>query len=158
LQLPADECVLDDSKRHKTTQNNSLGIKENNGMTDELPENERPQSEAPDLAAEFAELGKKIRDAVTTAWASEERQKLQTDLTDGLERLSKEINQAAHNVRESDVGKKVEEGVKQVREDVESGKVVDELRKGMISTLRGLGAALDKMAESFTPTEETPKE
>ena len=127
-------------------------------MTDEIPENERPKSEAPDLAAEFAELGKKIRDAVTTAWESEERQKLQSDLTDGIDRLSKEISQAAQNVRESDVGQKVEDGVKQVRQDVETGKVTDEIRKGMISALRGLGAALDKMAESFTPVEETPKE
>lgn len=127
-------------------------------MTDNIPENERPKSEAPDLASEFAELGKKIRDAVSTAWESEERHKLQSDLTDGLDRLSKEISQAAQNVRESDVGQKVEEGVKQVRKDVESGKVTDEIRKGMISALRGLGAALDKMAESFTPAEETPEE
>ncbi len=127
-------------------------------MTDNIPENERPKSEAPDLAAEFADLGKKIRDAVTTAWESEERKKLQDDLTDGLERLSKELSHAAQNVRESEVGKKVEDGVKQVRQDVEAGKVTDEIRKGMISTLRGLGAALDKMAESFTPVEETPKE
>lgn len=127
-------------------------------MTNEIPENERPKSEAPDLAAEFADLGKKFREAFSTAWESEERQKLQNEITDGLERLSKELNQAAQNVRESDVGKKVGESVKQVRQDVESGKVADEIRKGMISTLRGLGAALDKMAESFTPTEETPKE
>jgi vancomycin resistance protein YoaR len=127
-------------------------------MTDNIPENERPKDEAPDLAAEFAELGKKIRDAVSAAWESEERQKLQSDLTDGLDRLSKELSQATQNVRESDVGQKVEKSVKQVRQDVESGKVTDDIRKGMISALRGLGAALDKMAESFTPVEEPPKE
>jgi hypothetical protein len=56
------------------------------------------------------------------------------------------------------MGQKVESGVKQAREDIESGKVADDIRDGLLKALRGLGEAIDKMADSFTPYEEPPKE
>ena len=127
-------------------------------MTDngaKLPENEKTQEDV-DLAAEFAELGRKIRETVSTAWHSEERQKIQQDLKVGLEKFTEEMNKAAKSLRDSDAGVKVEEGVKKVHADVKSGKVGEDVRKGTIKALRAMGEALDKMADSFT--DETPKE
>jgi uncharacterized protein YukE len=121
-----------------------------NGKSQELPENERPQEEV-DLASEFTALGKKFADAVSTAWNSEERHNIQKELADGLNKLSAELNKASTNIRESDVGKKVENGVKQVGEDIKSGKVSEDVRQGLLKALRGLGDAIDRMADSFTP-------
>lgn len=122
-----------------------------------IPDNEKSQEEV-DLAAEFADLGRKIRETVTTAWNSEERQKIQQDLKTGFDKFVDEVNKAAKNLRDSDVGVKVETGVKKAHEDVKSGKVADDTRKGMIKALRAMGEALDKMADSFTEGEEKPKE
>jgi hypothetical protein len=125
----------------------------------EIPENERVKEETSDIAREFAELGKKLGDAINAAWHSEERQKIQGEIKDGLHRFSTEVDAAIKNLRESDVGEKVKTGVKQVREDVEKGKVADDLRRGTVNALRGLSEALDKMANSFTPVEDDePKE
>ena len=127
-------------------------------MTDngaKIPENEKPQEEI-DLAAEFAELGRKISETVSTAWNSEERHKIQQDLKVGFEKFTEEMNKAAKNLRDSDVGVKVEAGVQKAHTDVKSGKVGDDVRKGTIKALRAMGEALDKMTDSFT--EEPPKE
>ncbi len=121
----------------------------------EIPENEKSQD---DLAAEFAALGKKFGEAISTAWQSEERHKLQADLKEGLERFSAEVDKAVKDLRQSEVGQKVQSGVQQAADDVKSGKVSEEVRKGMVTALRALSEALDRMAGSFTPHEETPKE
>ncbi len=128
-----------------------------NGKTPPIPENERPQADQVDVAAEFAEVGRKLRDAINAAWHSEERHRLEKDIREGLSRLTDELNDAAKNVRSSEAGKKVETGAKQVVEDLESGKVSEELRKGLVTALKSLSEALDRMANSFTPHDEAPK-
>jgi hypothetical protein len=125
-----------------------------NGNAYEIPENERPAEEKPDLAAEFAALGKRFGEAMSAAWNSEERQQLQNDLKDGLNRFTEEVNTSIGKMRESKVSQKVETGVQQAASDVKSGRVGDEVRKGLVTALRSLSDALDRMSQSFTPREE----
>ncbi len=124
-----------------------------------IPENEKPQEEAVDIAAEFAALGKKFAEAIQSAWYSQERQKLQEDIKEGLDRFVEEVDKAVKELRESEVGQKVQSGVQQAAEEVRSGKVGEEVRRALVTGLRSLSAALDRMASSFTPLEdeETPK-
>ncbi len=124
----------------------------------ELPENERPKDEQANIASEFTALGKKFAEAMGTAWNSQERQNIQKEITEGINRLADEVNKAANKARETEVAQRVETGVKQVGDDFKSGKVKDDMRQGMIKALRGLGDAVDKMADSFTDPEEAPKE
>ncbi|MBN1427434.1 MAG: hypothetical protein JXB07_03555 [Anaerolineae bacterium] len=126
-------------------------------MSQNIPDNEKPKEESVDLAAEFAELGKKIRSTVETAWTSEERKKIQSEIKEGLERFVKEVNEAFKSARTSDTGQKVETEIKRVTEDIESGKVANEVRKGLVTGLRSLGNVLDKMADSFSQDEGAPK-
>lgn len=126
-------------------------------MSTNIPKNEKPQADV-DIAAEFAELGKKLRSTVETAWQSKERQNVQREVQEGLVKLRDEVDKAIKNVRTSEPGQKVETEVKKVREDIESGKVMDDIRIGIVSGLRGVGVALDKLADSFTPAEQAAKE
>jgi hypothetical protein len=119
-------------------------------VSQNIPDNERPKEEVPDLAAEFAELGKKIRSTVETAWTSEERKKIQAELKEGLDRFVKEVDGAIRTARTSETGKKVGAEVKRVADDFESGKVAGEVRKSLVTGLRALGNTLDRMADSFT--------
>ena len=128
-----------------------------NGTKTELPENERVASEV-DLGAEFAALSKKFAEAFSAAWESEERHNIQNELAEGLQKLASQVNETTKRARETDVAQKVEGSVKQVKDDVVSGKTGEEVRKGLANALRGLGNAIDKMSESFTSTEEAPKE
>lgn len=119
-------------------------------LKDEQPED--------DIVAELAALGRKFGEAISTAWHSEERRKLQADLKEGLERFTAEVDSAIKQMRKSEVAQKVGNEVQKAAADVKSGKVADELRRGTVKALRALSEALDRMASSFTPYEEEPKE
>jgi hypothetical protein len=60
---------------------------------------------------------------------------------------------AIETVRASEPGQRVETGVKQVRDDIKSGKVSDDVRMGVVTGLRAISGALDKLAANFTPLE-----
>ena len=121
---------------------------------EKAPEEKAPETTTPDLAAEFAELGRAMRNALNSAWNSEERQQFQGEIRSGLNRVADEMESAAKNIRESDVGQQVEDRAKQVRDDVQSGKVTEDVRKAVADTLKATRDAIDRMADSFTPTEE----
>lgn len=120
----------------------------------EIPENERTEEKVENIAAEFAALGKRFGEALRVAWQSEERHRLQEDLKEGLDRFTKEVDEAVRDLRKSEVGQKVQEGTQKAAEDVKSGKVGSEVRRATITALRSLSEALDRMANSFTPYEE----
>ena len=126
-------------------------------MSTGTPVKEKPPVDTDDLGAEFAELGRKFSATINAAWTSEERHKIQTEIEAGLIRMRDEMNKAYHNVSTSEPAQKVTAEVKRVREDVESGKVTDDLRKGVVSGLRTLGDALDRLSDKFTPHEERAK-
>jgi type IV secretory pathway TrbL component len=123
------------------------------GTEHEIPENERSQQDqaAENLAAEFAALGKRFGEAISAAWQSEERVRLQEELKDGVNRFAKEVDEAIKNLKKSEVGQKVDAGVEQAAADVKSGKVASEVRRATVTALRSLSEALDRMANSFTP-------
>lgn len=124
-----------------------------NGNEYDIPESERVEDEAESIAAEFAALGKRFGEALSAAWQSEERHRLQEDIKDGLDRFTAEVDKAVKELRKSDVAQKVEEGTQKATEDVKTGKVGSEVRHATVTALRGLSEALDRMASSFTPAE-----
>jgi hypothetical protein len=121
-------------------------------MSEQTPE------QTPDVAAELAAMGRKLRETITTAWNSQERQQIQQEIQEGLQRLSAELEGAVETVRASEPGQKVEAGAKQIRDDIQSGKMSDDVRRGIINGLRAVSQALDKLAENFTPLEAEDEE
>ena len=117
-------------------------------------EDKAPETAKTDLSAEFAELGRAIRDALNAAWNSQERQHLQSEVRSGLNKLADEMETAAKNIRQSDAGQQVETKAKQVRDDVQSGKVSEDVRQAISQALRAARDGIDRMGDSFTPTEE----
>lgn len=121
----------------------------------EIPENERVEEATEDIVAEFAALGRNFAEAIKTAWNSEERYRLQSELKDGLNKFAEEVNEAMSSLRKTEASQKVGEGVQQAASEVKSGRVADEVRKGTVTVLREISSALDNMANSFTPREGT---
>lgn len=123
-------------------------------MSTNEPNDEQPQP-AVDLVAEFAELGRKLRTTVKTAWASQERQKAQGEIRDGLLKLREELDRAVAGLGDSEPGRKPESDAGKVRDETDAGTVMNDVRLGIVVGLRGVGAALDKLAGSFTPPDES---
>src|SRR5437762_3278164 len=111
-----------------------------------IPENEQVRPELSDVAKEFEEVGKRLRDAMVMAWSSKERVELEKDIRTGLNRLVEEVDQGFSKLKETEQGQKVQERVQNVATDVQSSKVAEDVRKGLITALRGLSDALEKMA------------
>jgi hypothetical protein len=128
-----------------------------NGHYD-IPENEQPAEEKPDLVAELAALGKRFGEALEAAWHSEERVQLQSDIKEGMDRFASEVNKSVKDIRASQTAQRVEEGMQKAAADVKSGKVADEVRRATVTALRSLSDALERMASSFTPVEEAPED
>jgi len=117
---------------------------------------EQKPEQTPDIAAELAEVGRKLRETITTAWNSQEREAIQKEIQEGLQRISTELQGAIETVRASETGQKVETEAKRIHEDFRSGKVTDDVRGGVITGLRAVSKALDKLADNFTPIEDEP--
>lgn len=123
-------------------------------MSQQIPDNEKVSEVEADIAAELAELGRKLRLTIDAAWTSQEREKMQREIEDGLSRLRGELNNAAAAARQSELGAKVQAEAERVRGELEGKQVSAEIRKGMIVGLRALSTALDKVASNFTPIEQ----
>jgi hypothetical protein len=127
--------------------------------TNRIPENEQqPRPELSDVAKEFEEVGRKLRDAMVMAWNTKERVRLEQDVRQGLDRLVKEVDEGFGKLRETDAAQKVETRVQQVAEDVKANQMTEDLRNGLITALKGLSDALDKMARSMGSAEGTGTE
>lgn len=126
-------------------------------MTDNIPENEQARPELSEVAKEFEEVGKRLRDAMVMAWQSKERVELEKDIRQGLNRLVEEVDAGFAKVRETEPAKKVESKVSEVageaKTTVQSSKAAEEVRKGLIVALRGVSDALEKMANTFSAPE-----
>jgi hypothetical protein len=120
----------------------------------EVPEEEMSEEEQASIAAEMAALGRIFGEAISTAWQSEERYALQADIKEGLDRFIAEVDAAVSRIRKAEPAQKVQAGVQKAAENVKSGKVADEMRRGTVTALRGLSDTLERMASSFTPLEE----
>ena len=116
-----------------------------------MTKNTQPEG---DLNEEFHNLGQNIKDALNTAWNSDERKKVQTNIQDGLNDLGNAINNLINDIQTSDVAKKVGKEVDQVGECLRSGEVKEKTREGVLSALKKMNAELEKAADKFSSSDE----
>ena len=107
---------------------------------------------------EFRNLGDNLKQVFQTAWESEERKKLQSDVRDGLNDVSAALNEALNSFQTSEAGKKIVEGVEDVGEAFRSGEVEAKTREGILTALKKLNEELEKAADKFTVTPEEEQE
>lgn len=116
-----------------------------------MTKNTRPEG---DLHEEFRNLGQNIKAALNTAWNSDERKRVQTNIQDGLNDLGNAINDLINEIQTSEVGKKVIDEVDQIGEHLRSGEVKEKTREGVLSALKKMNAELEKAADKFSSKDE----
>lgn len=125
----------------------------------EIPvEEEAAKAEAQtrDVVEELKGLGKQFAETVQAAWNSEERQKVEAEIRQGMKSFVDEVDKAIRQVKESDVTTKVKEEAVEVKTKVESGELGRKAREGLVQGLQWLSEELGKLAEQFTPREKQP--
>lgn len=112
-----------------------------------------PKGDQPDLSAEFKKLGQQVAETLRTAWHSEERVKIETEIREGMKTVADEVSKAFHEARDSEAAQKVKSEADHLKEQVKSGEISAKARRNMAQALGWLSQELGKLAEQFTPAE-----
>lgn len=107
----------------------------------------------PDLTEELRDFGKQFADTIRTAWNSAERQRLETELRDGMRSFADEVDKAIQEIKKSPAADRVKTEAVHVREKVQASDVSHKARVGVAQGLQVLSEQLAKLAERFTPAE-----
>ncbi len=98
-----------------------------------------------DIAEELRILGKNLKDALQSAWDSEERKKLQSEIQAGLADLGVTLNQASDDFKRSQAGQQFKEDMADFRRRVHSGEVSTKVHDELINALRLANIELSKL-------------
>jgi hypothetical protein len=111
-----------------------------------MSENSPNENKSPNdnIGEQLNELGKNLREALQTAWASEERRKLQQEIEDGLANLGASLSQAAQEFSNSPTGQTLKEDVKDLHDRWRTGEVRSKARTEIVDALRKVNVELQK--------------
>jgi gas vesicle protein len=122
-----------------------------------MSEQPEPQEEftSGDLASEFQELGKNLKNVFVNAWESEQRKNLQQELEDGFSELGESLKQTAEEIHDSDTGQRVKAEAEDLRDRVRSGEVETKIREDILAVLHKVNFELGKITQPEPSTGET---
>jgi phosphoenolpyruvate carboxylase len=125
-------------------------------MSDSNPnENKSPKE---DLGEQLNELGRNLREALRTAWESDERVKLQKEIEEGLANLRDSLNQAASDFTNSPTGQNLKEDVKDIHDRWQTGEVGTKVRSEIAEALRTVNQELQKaIRKNPSPPSDKPQ-
>ncbi len=118
-------------------------------MSDTNPNENKPSSE--NISDQLNELGKNLRDALRSAWESEERRKVQKEIEDGLASLGESLSQAAKDFSNSPTGQTLKSDVKDMRDRWETGEMGSKVRSEIVEALRKVNTELQKTVSKNPP-------
>lgn len=129
----------------------------------EIPVDEDPAvkpdaqpEETADIVAELRDLGQQFAATLQTAWNSEERQRIETEVRDGFKSFVDEVDKMIGEVRSSDAATKVKTEASNVANRVESSDLGRKAQDSVVQGLHWLSSELGKLADRFTPVEKEP--
>jgi uncharacterized protein involved in exopolysaccharide biosynthesis len=122
------------------------------------PQTFKAEVEETDITAELRGLGRKFAETIQTAWNSEERQKVEADVRQGMKSFADEIDKVIKEAKESPTTAKAKEGATEFKTRVETAEIGQKARSGFVQSLRWLSEELGKLANQFTPTEKNPED
>lgn len=109
-----------------------------------------------DVVSELKQLGRQLAETLQTAWNSEERQRVENEVREGVKSFVGEVDKAIREVRQSDMAAKVKEEAVEVKNRVESAELGQKTRETFAQGLQWLSEELGKLAAQFTPKDKQP--
>jgi uncharacterized membrane protein YccC len=104
-------------------------------------------SQEKSISSELTRLGKQVADAINVAWESEDRKRLQSEITTGLESFGGQVSDALRKASESDAATQVRDQTEKVVVQIRQSDLTGEVRKGLIAGLGILNTELGKLVE-----------
>lgn len=111
-----------------------------------------------DISGELKDLGRQFADTVQSAWNSEERQRVENEIREGVKSFVNEVDKAIHEAKESQAAAKVKEEAVEIKTKIETGDLGRKTREGLVQGLQWLSEELGKLAGQFAPAEKSPED
>ena len=108
-----------------------------------MSEQEDPKN---DLRSEFQSFGDNLKKVINSAWESEQKAQVQSDIENGINEMSTALNDFVTSFRTSETGQKIKEEFDDFSERVKSGEVEDKARQELLKVMQKLNAELEKAA------------
>ena len=102
------------------------------------------QEQYKSIADEFVELGRNIKQALQTAWTSEERRKLQSEIETGLSEASRALKQAADEFSKSQAAQNLKADAEDFQRRVQNGELEAKIRSELLTALHIANEELKK--------------
>jgi signal recognition particle GTPase len=118
-------------------------------MSDTNPNENKPRED--DIAEQLNALGKNLREALRTAWESEDRRKLQQEIETGLANLRDSLSAAADDFSSSQTGQNLKSDVKDLEQRWRTGEVNTKIRSEITEALRTVNNELQKTTRRNPP-------
>lgn len=111
------------------------------------------ENKTPDdtIGKQLDELGRNLRDALQSAWASDERRKLQKEIEEGLSNLGASLSQAAKDFSNSPTGQSLKDDMKDIQERWRTGEVGSKVHSDLVEALRKVNTELQKTVKNSPP-------
>ncbi len=117
------------------------------------------QREQINVSEELGRLGTQFAETLKTAWNSEERQKFEKDVREGLQSFATEVDKVIANVKTNPTTGKVVNEASQAAKNVETSEVGQKTKAGLAQGLKWLSIELSTLAEKFSaPEEKSPED
>jgi len=121
----------------------------------EIPVEEEPVKEkvGQDVVAELKNLGRQFAETLQTAWNSEERVRIESEVREGMQSFVKEVDRVFQEAKDSPAAERIRTEATDVKSRVESSDFGEKARKGVAQGLHWMSEELGKLATKFTPPE-----
>jgi hypothetical protein len=121
-----------------------------------MADTKQPQEQPNSIAAEFIELGRNIKQALQSAWTSEERRRLQSEIETGLREASRALKQATDELSKSQAAQNLKADAEDLHRRVQNGELEAKIRSELLAALRMANEELKKaFSGEASPEEES---
>lgn len=111
-----------------------------------------------DVIDELKNLGRQFAEALDAAWNSEERQRIEGEVREGVHSFVEEVDKVFREVKVSEAAAKVKTEAAGAKEKVESSDIGQKAVGGFVMGLRWLSEELGHLADQFNAPEKTAED
>ena len=122
---------------------------------DQLKVDEKAQTA--DLMAEFERLGRQVVETLDAAWRSDERQRVESEMREGVQSFVGEIDKVLREVKRNPTVNRMQDEATETVHKVESTDLGRKARESIVQGISWMSVELGRLAEQFTPTETAEK-
>jgi hypothetical protein len=142
-----------------STEEDILKIK----MGEDIPVEEEPafskeDAEKSELVSDLSNLGRQLGETISAAWNSEERQRFEREVKEGVHSFATEVDKAFKEVKVGPAAQKAKEEASGFKSKVKEAELGQKTQSSIAKGLHWMSIELDNLAEQFGQKEKGPED